>query len=193
LDVGGDRPAFVAAIFGSIYEEWARGDWLETLAKRCDSLGRRLVLVQIGRAGAAGEAVWRRLEKRGEGRAEFRSLGELPAREVSIALQGADFGIATSPWPMIDKSSVTATMLEHGLPVVVIRTDSLLRRGSTPAPRGHPLLHRLDDFLQSIATTGLRRAAPAQRDDAYRLFLSALEHRGSRVPVLRAAGQAVAS
>jgi hypothetical protein len=75
----------------------------------------------------------------------FAMLGERGAEEVSLFFQGIDFGIAMTPWALIGKSGTTAAMLDHGVPVIVSRSDDdygVDATGSAP-----PLLYRMDSDL----------------------------------------------
>lgn len=44
--------------------------------------------------------------------------GELSVTEISYQLQKSDIGISTTPFDVLGKSGATASMLEHGLPVL---------------------------------------------------------------------------
>lgn len=165
----------LAGIFGSIHAEWVESDWLERLEAVCRTLDRRLALVQLGRAGAVGLRVLAELRRRMSDRVTLVQLGELPVPEVSAVLLGLDFGIATSPWPLIGKSGSIAAMLEHGVPVLVTRSDFRLRSGPTSEPASHPLLLRLDEFLARLRAGALVRMPPQRRMDSYEIFERALQ------------------
>jgi hypothetical protein len=87
-------------------------------------------------------------------------LGKQPANRVSEFLQEADFGIATSPWELIGKSGTVASMLEHGLPVIVNRDDvHFAARDQTKS--SSDLLIKMDADLPARLLS-IRRAAPKQ-------------------------------
>ena len=167
--------ALLAGVFGTAHREWASSDWLERLSEVARQVGRRLVLIQFGRSGAIGREVFADLSKRLRSAVHFVELGELTGKDVSEVLQGLDFGVATSPWPLVGKSGTVAAMLEHGLPVLVTRSDLQLRVGPTPEPSAHPLLYTFDDFCSTLRGRGLRRTTPRRRLDIYESFLSALQ------------------
>ena len=104
----------------------------------------------MGRAGAAGSALWQQLSSTLAGTVELHSLGELPPRELSVVLRGLDMGLATTPWALAGKSSTIAALLEHGVPVLVTRNDYQLSGQTTPDPDGHPLLMRYVDALPDV-------------------------------------------
>jgi hypothetical protein len=135
----------------------------------------------MGRAAERGRELLAGLRRRFENRVAVMELGELPAPELSVLLQGLDFGIATSPWSVIGKSGTVAAMLEHGLPVIVTRNDGQLRNGPTSEPEAHPLLHRFDAQVCEKLVDGrigpVRTPAPI---DVAAAFIAALDR-----PVIR--------
>jgi hypothetical protein len=170
-----DNDCFLAGVFGSIHPEWAETAWINDLSQPLASLNRPLVLVHIGRAGNQGESVWTRLQERFRGQVDLYALGELPATEVSIALQGLDLGVSSTPWTLVGKSGTVAAMLEHGLPVLVTRDDTRLRSGPTPAPTSNPLLFRNDSqFLGLLGQEELHKHVPMSTSRTYADFLRLL-------------------
>src|SRR5262249_17473916 len=83
IGLSGDDAASSAltGVFGSIHPGWEHGAWLAGLIDACRSRGRRLVLVQIGRAGVAGQRVWSALRDAHGAVATFAELGERSAPE----------------------------------------------------------------------------------------------------------------
>jgi hypothetical protein len=168
-------PPVLGGLFGHLPPELAADEWLQRLAATCARIGRELVIFHLGRSGPDGAAMISTLRQRAAGRAQFLELGELPSLEVSAALQGLDFGIATAPWPLIGKSGTAAAMLEHGLPILVPRVDDGLSNGFTPMPAPHPQLFRLDDFCKALESGSLQCLAPKPQVDVYERFTTALE------------------
>jgi glycosyltransferase involved in cell wall biosynthesis len=167
------KRTLVAGVFGALHREWVEGAWLDALAAACEAREQTLALVHLGRAGAAGAALWSTLRARYGERVRFAALGELSAADVSTALQGLDLGIATTPWALVGKSGAVAAMLEHGVPVVVTRTDYRLRRGATPEPATEPGLHRFGDvFLEQLRRGEIERSAPRAPSDVPRRLLA---------------------
>ncbi len=168
-------------VFGSIHAEWEQQAWLEKLERACSEQGRRITFFQLGRAGEAGIALFRKLRQSFGDHIEFVELGELAADTLSQALQGLDLGIATGTWPLAGKSSTVATLLEHGVPVAVTRNDGALLRGRTPQPAAHPLLHRFDDaFVGRLLRGALPRGRPANGSDMFETFAQALGYDRSK-------------
>lgn len=173
----GHSESLLAGGFGSIHPEWGSDcEWLDRLEALSRSTDRRLVMIHLGKPGAAGGEIWKALALRFRDRVEFHALGELSPAEISRALLALDLGVATSPWPLIGKSGSVAAMLEHGIPVLVTRTDFALRHGTTPEPAAHPLLYRLDDgFAARMQRGEIGRATPRPARDIYQRFMSSLQ------------------
>jgi hypothetical protein len=170
-----DAELFLAGVFGALPPYWSDRSWVSRLARACESAGRRLVVLQIGRKTEGGEQIWSTLAAAPGVRVDFIEMGEMKEEDISLALQGIDLGIATSPWAVVGKSGAVATMLEHGLPVVVTRTEHRLRVGPTPEPSPHPRLYRFDGhFLSLVATGSLLRVAPYADGRVYERFLESL-------------------
>ncbi len=170
-----ESPILLAGVFGAVHPGWADDDWLNGLCEAARRRGQSLLLAHIGRAGSPGAMLWRDFATRGADRARFIAMGECSPEDISVALQGFDIGIATSPWPLVGKSGTIAAMLEHGLPVVVPRGDWALRHGVTPEPAEHPSLFRFDArFLESLSSDTLYRATPAGDATPYERFIDAL-------------------
>lgn len=172
---GDARELFIAGVFGAIHPYWAEFSWLRRLATACETSGRRLVMLQIGRKSGIGGSIWNALRSEFDQTIRCVELGEMPERDVSLALQGIDLGVSTSPWELVGKSGAVAAMLEHGLPVVVTMAPHRLRSGATPGPVPHPLLHRFDDeFLALVGSGVLRRADPRPVEHVYDQFIDSL-------------------
>jgi hypothetical protein len=161
-------------MFGSLHPEWAPEPVFSHIAEAASRAHRRVVVSAIGRQGA-GTPLWRSLQERYGSRFAFAALGERSPREVSMFLQGLDYGIATTPWQLIGKSATVAAMVDHGLPVIVSRDDVRLRLSQEPRSSAEPLLYRMDAQLPRWLL-GQSSRAPA-RDGLARLadtFLSDL-------------------
>jgi hypothetical protein len=133
-------------MFGSLHPEWAPEPVFSHIAEAASRARRRVVVSAIGRQGA-GAPLWRALQERYGSRFAFAGLGERSPREVSMFLQGLDYGIATTPWQLIGKSATVAAMVDHGLPVIVSRDDVRLRLSKEPRSSTEPLLYRMDAQL----------------------------------------------
>jgi len=118
-------------LFGSLRRGWSPEPLLSRIEAARRTAGKtRCRIVSVGRLGADGNAIWQDMTRLGYQRFTFERLGEMGEKEVSLALHAADFGIAVSPLDFVGKSGAVAAMREHGLPVIVNRTE---RYGSVAA------------------------------------------------------------
>jgi glycosyltransferase involved in cell wall biosynthesis len=132
-------------LFGSIHPEWNPDEMLAALRQ----LGRPIRLSHVGRIGP-GESVWTDLSGRYQ-EIKFRRLGEQSLENISQFLGSVDFGVATTPLSLIGKSSCTAAMLDHGLPVIVNRNDVHFRGIPEVAPKSELLIPVDENFLKRLA------------------------------------------
>lgn len=139
-----DAPRWIGMIFGTIHPQWHPEPALEFLRAAAARARRPISLVAVGRVGAHGTRLLARLSSHARGVSIF-SLGPQTPEKISHLLQASDFGIATHPWALIEKSGTTATLLEHGLPVLVPRDDWQSRHGTIASARD-PLLRRLSEL-----------------------------------------------
>ncbi len=109
-------------LFGSIYNPWRFGPLLDDILEITEAGGKKVAIVQCGRGGANSPG-WKALEKDYKDSVQLHALGEVDEDTASRVMQISDFGVATTPWQLIGKSSAVATLIAHGLPVVVNRDD----------------------------------------------------------------------
>lgn len=160
---------WVFAVFGSIHREWWPGDLFAALLAQPAPQRRQLALVAIGRSGAAGDEVLQRLKQDFTGKIVFRDLGEQSPTRVATVFRQLDFGISTSPWSLIGKSSAAAAMREHGVPVIVTRIDE-----SAQFAQDDSLL-KCDAGLPGKLRTIGRKVARRHRPDTVRQWYADLE------------------
>jgi hypothetical protein len=133
--------------FGALHPQWPPEPLLSYLDRASARLGKRVVLLSIGRIGQVGAELWNRMEKDYGSRFAFVRLGEQPAQRISEYLSWLDFGIATTPRAILGKSGTVISMLEHGLPVIVNRDDASFV-GPEPYD-SEPLLLQCDANLEN--------------------------------------------
>ncbi len=155
----------IGLFFGSLPEQWKPEPFLGVLRNVSRRNGRKTCLVLAGRAGEAGETIWRGLERDYGKEILFLRPGEQPPAVISSLLQRADFGVAASPWQLIGKSGTVAAMLDHGLPTIVTRDDFQPFYGQGQPPSDDSLLYRCDENLEAELVTGLPRRPPRARAD----------------------------
>lgn len=164
----------IGGFFGSLYRKWAPEPFFSSLRAVARKTGKKVCIFAAGRM--RGEvAIWDRLPAAYPD-FRFQHLGELAAGRVSQYLQNLDFGIAATPWTVIGKSSATAAMLDHGLPVMVTRNDYQPRRFMNIEPPENPLLILADGGVSGLFLQGLPRTAPHHTSDNLGLrFIRGLE------------------
>ena len=145
--------------FGAIYPNWEPEPFFSSLRAVVKKTGQKVTIFAAGRMGGAGEEIWDSLPPR---YADFRfvKLGSLSVERVSHYLQNLDLGIAATPWLAIGKSSASAAMLDHGLPVMVTRNDAQPRWRLQIDPPADPLLILADQDVTGRLLAGLPRRAP---------------------------------
>ena len=154
---------WIGLFFGGLYREWQPEPFFGRLERIARAAGRSVALVQLGRAGEAGDAIWSRLEHDYAATFTFVRVGPQPAPVVSGVMQACDFGIAASPWSLFGKSGSAATMLDHGLPVVVTRDDFQPRIAPAEPPTTDPLVFRDGPELEAKLAGGWPTRSPRSR------------------------------
>ena len=154
---GSERDAWWCAVFfGILHPEWRPEPFISTLLSAAKRAGKQVCLISAGRMGAAGEVLWERLSQTYGQEILFIRCGEQPSQRISALLRWADFGVAASPWRLLGKSGSAATMLAHGLCVIVPR--------DTGAPSGDTApYYPCDARLVERLVAGLPKRPPASR------------------------------
>jgi hypothetical protein len=144
---GSRQCQWIFAFFGSLPPMWPAEPLFSYIRQAAHSERKEVIIATIGRLGSCGERVWKQLNSQYGSAFRFIHLGEQSPERISEFLQAADFGIAASPWELIGKSGTVASMIEHGLPVIVSRDDEeFIGRKQELEPRW-PLLVKVDGDL----------------------------------------------
>jgi hypothetical protein len=118
-DVQSARHAWwVFGLFGGIARDWPAPLFLSRLADLARRHGRRVLLASIGNTETHVTASFMRWRDAFPS-LDFVQLGPRPAEDISLFLNSVDFGLSSYPLYLVGKSGSIATMLEHGLPVIV--------------------------------------------------------------------------
>lgn len=153
-------PLWIGGFFGGLYPEWSPEPMFSILQSAARRMKRRLILASAGCLGG-GESRWPELIKSYPG-ITFLRLGEMEPPQVSEYFQQLDFAISTTGWSRVTKSSSTASLLDHGVPVLVGPDHTQWREPLTESPSDHPLLIRVDESLEKRLMEGLPRRTPHQ-------------------------------
>lgn len=115
-----DPKVVILTLFGSIRFDWASMGLVERVQEVLDrSAWNHAVFVSVGCAGGVGEVIWRGMEARASNTCHFLKLGLLPPEHISQILQLSDVGVAMNYYEHVGKSSCAASMLDHGLPLIL--------------------------------------------------------------------------
>jgi hypothetical protein len=144
------------AFFGTLHLGWPPEPFFSYVLEAAKSCRKKVVVASIGRLGP-GEALFDELGSRYAGLMHFMKLGEQRPERVSALLQFANFGVAASPWELVAKSSTAASMLEHGLPVIVNGDGAHFEKLEKETPP--PGLTKMDSSLPA-ALHSLERRCP---------------------------------
>ena len=163
FSIGARDNWLVGVLFGTIYPNWHPAELLDALVKKAAIMKKRLWLLGVGKLGHQGEVIWDHMAQQYGGKIKLTRFGQLPEEHVSMCLQMADFGIATTSWQRIGKSGAAAAMVDHGLPVIIPCDDWKLRGGLSDEQKVNPLLHRFSPSLLAHDRLCLQKFQPMPR------------------------------
>lgn len=147
LGIGpGDRERWVLlGVFGSVHPGRSLLDLIREKRVEATRAGKRVAFLGIGRLGAAADATFGEIRSVFADEVVTAQLGEQPAEHVSQFLQALDYGIATTPRELVDKSGTVAAMRHHGVRVLVPFGGRSDESQSKPAELpGHGSQHETD-------------------------------------------------
>jgi len=159
--------------FGTLHPEWLPEPLFFRILTASRTAGKSPVILLLGRP-SGGKQRWLEWEKTYGTQVRFLDLGEQPPERVADVFQSADAGISTMPIELIGKSGSAAGMFDHGLPVIVSRSDRF--RGEATEATVEPLIIRLDGDFEAKLASGFPRRNPAWKLSAIAdSFLAQLE------------------
>lgn len=109
-------------MLGALYPEWEPYPLLSYIDQASQKAGKTPVIISLGNL-APGERLWERTIQQAPKTMHFARFGWLPEEILAPLIQSLDFGLATTPWGLIEKSAAIRPFLESGLPVIVSRDD----------------------------------------------------------------------
>lgn len=124
----------LVGVFGSVHPQWLDAFDPSVILEIARSRRKRPALVLIGRHHLS-TANLVRLRTLMAATGPLVAVGELSEPDLSPVLQEMDLGLATTPAALIEKSGSVAAMREHGLPIIVHRTDWSLRSLPSSSPQ----------------------------------------------------------
>lgn len=146
-----DPHYYTACLFGRIPPEWDPLPVVEVLLKQASRLDRHPRLRILGRAHSSDD--WLNALQHHWPWLSIEQYGPIASpQELACNIQSCDVGLATTPWPLIEKSGAVAAYLALGLPVVVSRMDWKPRsRWPAASPEIHANLFPLDHWGQTLS------------------------------------------
>ena len=173
-----NRERFVlAGFFGTIHPGWSPDVVFRQLLKIRNKMEKIPVIISMGRMGERGLNIWNYSCEQYSKYFQFIKVGEQSSGAISTILQTLDFGISTIPLALAGKSGTVAAMVEHGLPVLFLRDDWVLRSGPTLSRSENMLFHKLNsDFVQKLASGLERRVPQSTRELVTRQFIGNLDN-----------------
>ena len=91
---------------------------------------------------------------------DFITLGVQPPRILSQVFQLLDLGLPSASWRLLAKSSAAASMLDHGLPLVVLPDPHSGFEGEAVTAGDPRLIVRCDGGLEAKLIAGLEKKPP---------------------------------
>ena len=165
-----------AGWFGTVHREWDGPELIARLAAAAHAAGKHLVLLALGRIGAAGAALVESLKQNPPPNSTLIVAGETAPADASRLLGALDLALSANPVALVPKSGTVAACLDHGLPLLVSRNNW--------QPRGTILVPPLDETGVVLSAAGtpidlpsllaLRRAPAARLPAIARQFAADL-------------------
>ncbi len=112
----------IFGFFGSIYRNFSPKLFLKTITQVTKKTGKKAVVLSIGHLGAS-KISWDEFCKNDLNDVIFAKAIPLTEKALSLCLQELDYGVATTPLSLIEKSGSAAVLKAHGLPTLICRDD----------------------------------------------------------------------
>ena len=123
------EPLVVAGFFGTIFGHWDPSPLLKRLASEAAQQKAAVLLLSGGSCSEDGGCLFDQLPSKVDGTLFYRCrLGRLSDEQASQYFHSLDLGLSCYSKLFIGKSSVFATMVDHGLTVVAGGADDRLER-----------------------------------------------------------------
>ena len=130
---------FKVVFFGTLYGKFPYYQLAKVLFLISQSLKKQIHIKILGRQREGEGLQYLKMVSQKHGFAISQS-GELSISKISEELQRSDLGVSTTPYDILGKSGATATMLEHGLPILAYDD------GDTPKSK----LFVMNEFIDQV-------------------------------------------
>lgn len=112
----------IFGFFGSIYRNFSPRLFLETITQVTQKTGKKIIVLSIGHLGAS-KIAWDAFSRNNLNAIIFSKVTPVTEKTLSLCLQELDYGVATTPLSLIEKSGSAAVLKAHGLPTLICRDD----------------------------------------------------------------------
>jgi len=163
-------------MFGALHSVWPPEPLFLYLKEAQERYNKKIVILSVGDMGK-GKELWGKISERYKNTFSFLELGRQPAEAISWVFNSIDYGIAASPYQLIEKSASVAAMLEHGLPVIVNRDDVCFLDSLQIKYVVDPLIIMMKESLPDILPLIKKRAAHSTLTEIAQQFLKDLSRR----------------
>tara|TARA_B100001248_G_C27399874_1_gene469236 strand:+ start:14663 stop:15820 length:1158 start_codon:yes stop_codon:yes gene_type:complete len=136
-------------ILGTLYPIWEAYPLLSYIDLASQKAGKKPIILSLGNLGP-GERLWERTLQQAPKNMRFARLGWTPEDTLAPLINCLDFGIATTPWGLIEKSAAIRPLLESGLPVIVSRDDVHFNTATPLEVLQNPQLVKMTPDLPNI-------------------------------------------
>jgi hypothetical protein len=121
---------------------------------------------------------WKEIQKKYSGDWLIHSLGPQPEDNVSHYLRSLDFGLTSTPWDLVGKSGTIATMVEHGLPVIINIDGGTPKAPLVIQEKFMPLIIRSDEqLLQNLSKPLKHKSTQLNTVTIAKMFIKSLEQK----------------
>lgn len=160
-------------LFGTLHPNWQTEPMFTYLEEAGVKNHRQIVIISIGNL-RSGDRLWDELASKYSPKIKFLKLGERSAEKISQFFNSIDYGLTSVPWNIIEKSASVASMLEHGLPVLVNQEGAPLTVKTQDSEGPDPLLHKVGPDLPDMISRFSRGSCSARVHEIAERFISAL-------------------
>ena len=137
---------YLGGLFGTLHPEWPPEPLLGKLREAARLHGKRIFVIHFGGIGP-GKDLWESLMRDNDEDLTLLEHGRMDATAASQLMKELDFGLASSPRSLIQKSGSVAALRAHGLPVIINRDEAHYPGVPRELPLNDPLLIPFADTL----------------------------------------------
>ncbi len=156
----------IFSFLGSIYRNVYPTFFFKQLEEIKTRTKKKILCLSLGYLGSS-QKIWDQIVKNNEDKFQFIKIQDHSERTLSLCLQAIDFGIATTPLSLIQKSGSVAILKEHGVRIIICRNDVSFEGFSPQIPSNQ--FYLLDDNLNEFLDSWRK---PSPHDSLTQIALS---------------------